>query len=153
MVKIDGISIKLKATDTTYTKCRATTLSNLDKDLQWYSLNQPTTDPFYVISDNSVFIYPSPTEVIAGGILFYGIGDPIELLTGGTEASVKIPLEYHYMIPLGMEQFIFGARRLDNEKAQAKNNYEVEKQKMVSGITDRIETPQTSTMPDLTHLK
>jgi hypothetical protein len=61
MVKIKGLSIKY---DTEFIKAKPETFGNLDKDLTWYETNQPKSEPFYIVSDNSFFVYPKPTEAV-----------------------------------------------------------------------------------------
>ena len=151
MVKIKWISLKYKSTDD-YKKCRAETLSNLDRDLQWYELNQPQSDPIYIISDKSIFIYPQPTEVITNWIIFYWIWDPIDLTSTTAESDIKIPLEFHDLLPLWMKQYYYGSSRMINEKNDAKNDYLVARQEMLSNLTDRIVVPVESTMPNLSYL-
>lgn len=151
MVKVKGISIKYKTTDTEYKKVRPETLSNLDRDLEWYSTNQSKDDPFFIISDNSVFIYPSPTEAVTWWIKFYWISDPCDLTTTSVEWDIKIPLEFHDLIPLGMMPYSYQARGMLNEKNNAKNEFLQETQRMISNLSDRIITPLESVMPDLSY--
>lgn len=61
ILKIKAISVKFKSTDTDYTLIRPEAVSNLDYDSLSY---EKTVSPFYVVSDNSVFLYPFPTEDI-----------------------------------------------------------------------------------------
>lgn len=61
ILKIKAISVKFKSTDTDYTLIRPEAVSNLDYDSLSYG---KTVSPFYVVSDNSVFLYPFPTEDI-----------------------------------------------------------------------------------------
>ena len=152
MNKIKWISVKYKSTDTEYTKLRPETLSNLDNDLSWYETNQPASDWFYIISDKSVFIYPVPTEAVINWIKFYWIADPLDLTLTSTENDIKIPLEYHDLLLLWMQQYYFKRNNMINEKNDAKIEYQNEKQRMLSDLTDRIITPLISVMPNLSHL-
>ena len=152
MNKIKWISVKYKSDDLEYKKLRSETLSNLEYDLSWYELNQPSNDPFYIISDNSVFIYPTPTESVTNWIIFYWIADPLDLTLTSTEDNIKIPLEYHDLLPLWMQQYYYRSRNMINEKNDAKIEYQNEKQRMLSDLTDRIITPLESVMPNLYHL-
>jgi hypothetical protein len=62
--KLLGVSVKYKTTDTEYQKLRESKLSNNSYDLAYYEDGQAATDPFFIIGDNSVFIYPDPEEVV-----------------------------------------------------------------------------------------
>jgi hypothetical protein len=148
MVKIDGISRKVKWTDTEFKKLRCETIWNLSRDLQWYKLNQPQEDPFYIINDNSYFIYPAPTEVIVWWQIIYGIADPINLATSWAESTIKIPLEYHELLPQGMEHLIYKSQGKTNEKNDSLAEFNQWLAEMITVLTDRNETPLVSEMPD-----
>lgn len=151
MTKIKWISIKYQTTDTEYTKAKLETIWNLDKDLQRYIVNQPKTNPFYIISDESIFLYPAPTEGIVDWIIFYWIWDPVDLLTTSVSTDIKIPVEYQEILPLWMLYHSFRARWMISEKNDAKNEYELEKIKMISELSDRVSIPEESEMLNLTY--
>ena len=151
IVKIKGVSIKYKSTDD-YIKARPTTFANLDRDLTWYETNQPAWEPFYIVSDNSIFIYPKPTEVVTNWIKLYWIADPVELTTSSSEWDIKIPLEYHYILPLSMAYYSFKARWMINEKNDCLNDLNIETAKMIRELSDRIISPIESEMPNITNL-
>lgn len=148
MVKIDWISRKAKWTDTEFKKLRCETISNLSRDLHWYEDNQPAEDPFYIINDNSYFIYPVPTEVIVWWQIVYGISDPIDLATWWAESTIKIPLEYHELLPLWMEHLVYKAQGKTNEKNDSLAEFNQWLAEMITVLTDRNETPLISEMPD-----
>lgn len=80
--KIKNIGIKYSATDTQYSKLRLESSDNLDKDLLSYS---ETVSPFYVLSDNSVFLYPTPNEDVDAGLIVYAISQPKKVILTDTE--------------------------------------------------------------------
>lgn len=149
IVKIKWVSLKYKDE---YIKAVPTTFSNLERDLSWYETNQPNSQPFYIVSDNSVFIYPKFTEVITNWIKLYWIADPIDLILSSTEWDIKIPLEYHYLLPLSMAYYSFKARWMINEKNDCYNDLNIETAKMIRELSDRIVSPLISEMPNITNL-
>lgn len=151
--KVKWVSIKYNETDTEFTKCRANVQDNLSNDLLWYGLNQAPTDPFFTVSDMSTFVYPAPIAVIADSIILYWIADPANLADGWAETTIKIPLEYHDIIPLGMVYLYYKTRTLTQEKNDALNEYNLFMDRMISELSDRIDTSLTSIMPDLTSLR
>lgn len=151
MVKVKWVSIKYASTDTEFKKARPETLSNLERDLEWYVENQSKDDPFFIISDKSVFIYPAPPVAVTWWIKFYWIWDPCDLTTTSTEWDIKIPLEFHDLIPLGMIPYCYQSRWMINEKNDARNEFLQETQRMISNLSDRIITPLESVMPDLSY--
>lgn len=152
MVNIKWISVKYKDTETEYKKLRLETLSNLDRDLQYYIENQPESDPFYIISDESIFIYPAPKEEITNWIIFYWIWDPANLTLISTEADIKVPLEFQDILTLWMLYQAYRTRWMINEKNDAKAEFELEKRKMIIELSDRVNVPQISEMLNLNNL-
>lgn len=149
--KVLGISMLPTTTDTTYVKCREMSIGALPDDLSSYSTEQSASEPFYVISDNSIFLYPTPSESVTGGLKIYGIADPIDISTGGAESTVKIPLEHHDAIVDGIAYQIKKAER-SQDTAQFQQDYEISKRRMVTDLSDRTTTPKESILPDLTVL-
>lgn len=157
MVNIKWISVSYKWDldanwDLIYKKLRLETLWNLDRDLQWYKTNQPESDPFYIISDESMFIYPVPTENVTDWIIFYWIWDPIQLALTDEEEAFKTPLEFQDLLVLGMIYHSYRARWMITEKNDAKAEFNAEKRMAIIELSDRVNTPEISTMPNLTHL-
>lgn len=151
MVKIKGISVKYKDTDTEYKKLRPTTFGNLEKDLFWYEEHQPIDDPFYIVQDNSYFIYPKPTESAADRVILYWIQDPLDVTTSSTQDDMKVPQECDDVIPLGMKMYYYGSVTKINEKNDAKVEYETELRSVMSYLSDRVLSPLYSEMLDLTY--
>lgn len=151
--KLKWVSAKLLDADTKKTKFRPDTESNLPMDLNYYIANQSTADPFYIVSDMSVFIYPAPTEVITDWITLYWIADPQDLVSAWAESTILIPLEFHDILALWMIYLYYKTRLLTGEKNDAYNEYQAYLNKMISELSDRIEVPWISIMPDLTYLQ
>lgn len=149
--KLEAVSLKYKSTDTEYTVATPSKLTNLTYDKNWYKTNQPTSNPFFIVYDKSVSIFPAPTEV--NNMILYGVSDPIELQAGATEDQILIPLDFHHIIVLGNEYRIYKARRMTQEKNDALNEYKQEIRTMVSQLSDRIIKPLESELPYLEHLK
>lgn len=110
-------------------------------DLSWYEVNQSESDPIYFIADNSVFIYPYPSEAVTNGIKFYGIKSLADIVATTAEADLfggKIPTKYHNLISEGMEQFIFATQWKKAESKAAKDIFELEKlPKLVEKLWNR----------------
>lgn len=149
MFKIKWISIKKWEQ---YIKCKPEVFSNLNKDLSYYSLNQPENEPFYIISDNSVFIYPTPKETITNWIKFFWIASPINLTLSSLERDIKIPVEFHELINVGLLYHSYRNRTMINEKNDAKSEYMQERQRMITNMSDRIISPLESEMPYIANL-
>jgi hypothetical protein len=148
--KLEQVSVKYKSTDTDFTPLNPWTVTNFDKDKSWYKTNQPESDPFFIVYDKSVNIFPVTTEVTS--FILYGVSDPKELALAEVEANIVIPVDYHHLIVLGNEYRIYKALRMTNEKNDALNELNIEIAKMVSELSDRVIKPLESTLPALNHL-
>ena len=146
------VSAKFTSNDTEFTKFRPDDQANMTNDMLYYSDNQSSADPFYTVADNSYFVYPAPTEVISAWIVLYWIADPAQLLSGWDEESIKLPLEYHDIIPLWMVYLYYKSRNLISEKNDALNEYNLFMNTMIQELSDRIVVPLESKMPSLIHL-
>lgn len=148
--KVKKVSLKV---NNEFINVRPNFLStSLEKDLWYYSINQNINDPFYIISDNSIFIYPTPKENITNWLKIYWICDPIDLTLTSTEENIKIPLEYQDLLVLWAVYHSYRSRQMINEKNEAKNEYIFEKNKMLTNLSDRIITPLVSEMPYINNL-
>ena len=150
IVKIKGVSVKYDVTETDYTKATLETMNNLPNDLYWYKDKQPKSQPFYTISDKSIFLFPTPDKVAP--LRLYWIADPIDLKLDTEDDWVKIPAEYHYLLPLGMKRYYFASRFMLNEKNDALAELNMEKQKMLKNLSLRQISPVQITEPILSNL-
>lgn len=145
--KLLSVSIYKTSNDVDYTKLEENRLTNLPYDVNKYDGEQE----FFYIADNSVFIYPTPTENITKGIKVYGVSNLWDIETWWDETTVKIPVEYHDLIAQWMTQYIFQAQWKTNESLSALNTYNQKKQQMVWELTDRNAWTHTSELPNLSH--
>lgn len=146
--KLLSVSLKMKS-DADYTKLYENRLTNLEYDVNKFSWEQE----FYYIADNSVFLYPIPTEVITAGVKLYWVASLWDIVTGWAESTVKIPVEYHDLIPLGMKYLIYQSRGMINEKNDALLEYNNAKERMIWTLSDRNLWPNISEMPNLSIYK
>lgn len=146
--KVESLSIKYKNTDTEFTVALPNKITNLDKDKRWYVDNQPDSNPFYIVYDKSINIFPATKEVTS--MIMYGVSDPKDLVAGDTD--IKIPLDFHHIIVLGNEYRIYKAMRMTQEKNDSLAEYKNEIRTMVNQLSDRIIKPLESEMPILNHL-
>jgi len=59
--KIISVGTKYKAEDTSYSNVRAYSSAGLYFSEEYSATNQSQGDPFYIIKENSIFLYPTPT--------------------------------------------------------------------------------------------
>jgi hypothetical protein len=124
----------------------------LQNDWSWYLDNQSTDDPIYWVADSSLFLAPNFTSTTAGGagnnqLKLFGVKREIDLVDAGAEATILLPREYHHVLALGMKAWIYDLLGKTNEKNDAKNEYEMEKNKMLSALSDRDISLGVATLP------
>lgn len=111
----------------------------LDKDSSYYEINQSKQNPFYEIKDNSLFIYPAPTDGVS--IIRHSVANGlIDLTSTTTEANIfngKIQSKYHYIIALGAREYGFLRRNLQNEAQLAEAKFQRVLRTMLSSLNTR----------------
>jgi hypothetical protein len=147
LIHVKGVSIKFKSTDTEYTKLDPSSLENKEEDLLSYA---KTVNPFYTFSDNSVFLYPSPTESITGGIIIYGIFYPKKVALVDEDI---LPDQHQKAILLGMAERYFSKEKLFDQANLAGTKFKEELARVASSISGRIQSPIARTIPNISYLE
>lgn len=148
--KINKFLIKYSSSDTFYTLARFLNPQSLTHDTEWYKVNQPASDPFWYIQDNSIFIYPAPSSVVTDWIKLECVHAPADLTITSTEADIEIPVQFHKVISTGLKNYIYQSQGKLNEQQVAIQDFDNEKEKMVSYLKERYDEAVESVMPDLT---
>lgn len=146
IIKIKSLSRKYKADDTYYTKIDNKILENLPYDLWDYENYENTAEEFYVLSDNSVFLYPVPTETITDWLKMYWIVYPLEL---GLNDEETIFSQYKKVILLYVSKRYFESQRLFNEAQIFENKFNIEVERIANTISGRVQSPKPITTPNL----
>jgi len=144
--KVSTLSIKY--TDTSeYTLAKYLDTDSLDKDSDYYKTNQSKSSPFYDIKNNSLFIYPSPTEDITDWLRIKSLLKSSDLIISSTEDDIVVSKEYHFVLAEWMKQFMYQSRWKIQEKNDAINEYKLKKSDMIFQLSDRTNLPTTWTLP------
>jgi|6_EtaG_2_1085325.scaffolds.fasta_scaffold01523_1 hypothetical protein len=128
--KIKKVSIKYNTNDTYHTEATERNISNLQRETDYYEDNQPTAQPFYIIADESIFIYPklaSTEDDVANGIKLYGIRDEKPVSLTSTEAEIAIPRAYHRILAYGLRPMVYHSRGQNQKALQAEQLYNSKK--------------------------
>ena len=142
--KIKWVVAKFSSTDTEFTKLTSKTIENLEKDITSYS---NTTNPFYCLMDNSVFIYPTPTATTNYKI--HCITYPKKLALSDTDT---LPDQYTKIIMYWVKKRWFESQMKENESQLAKNEFEDWIYKSCIALSGRINEPTERTLPYLGYL-
>ena len=144
MAKIKGISWKIKADDTEYTKLVPKKQENLEKDMFSYS---DTVEPFYILQDNSIFIFPTPTEVSDLRIYWIVYYKQLELTDEENLPDNYIKGIMYYV----KKKWLESQQRLNEAQVQY-TNFENEKIRIIGAISWRVQDPVYMTQPNLSYL-
>lgn len=143
--KIKGVSWKIKTTDIEFTILQPKTLENLDFDLESYD---DTNNPFYLVQDNSIFIYPAPEEV--SELKIYGISYPKKLALTDNDT---LPDQYTKAIMYWIKKRFLESQTRIQEAQVADAKFENEKLRICKALNWRIQAPIQRTIPNINNLK
>ena len=150
------IGIKYKSTDTNYTTCKLIYLDGQLNLPDYYALQQPASIPSATINDNTLTIYPTPTESVT---LWLEIIWPkkhftLSASTEDVESAILIPSQWHYVLIEGLKYRFWGNMgvNFEDRRQQAKAYYESEKNRCINQMDDRAQESSEAFVPDLTYL-
>ena len=124
--------------------------STQDRDDTELATDAVASAPMYKISDYSLFIYPTPTERIVGGLKVYGLYDPIPLTLITQEADIMVPPSHHWVITSHMMWLYFEATK-QGEEANARAKAELDESKMITELSNRMNGELVQYAPSLKH--
>lgn len=142
LAKIQAIGVRNDPT-LSFTKIEPKALSNLDDDLLSYST---TISPFYIVSDVSFFLYPTPTSDVEEGGIVYGIFYPKKLTTSNTDtifdSYTKVMLYY-------VAERYYASQHQWNESQMYSTKFKEEVNRIAISLSGRNESPKQITTPSL----
>lgn len=153
ITKIRSVEILFSDNDTEYRKVRPFGSASLSDSESKTAISQSQGDPFYIIKDNSIFIYPIPDESVADWLRVHCSVNLLDLIAWSDEDTVKIPRNFHYVIALWMKKYIAGYRGLDGTAKAWVDLYEQWKKSIISYLKNRTSTPIDQDLPVLTNLQ
>lgn len=135
-----------------YTKLREARISSLAEDLDTYRSLQPTSDPFFVMGDMYVMLFPEPKESVIEGLKLYGMRRHKDLSISSSENAIELPKETHTLLAQGMCAYIWSSRGKTDEARAAQRDYLEAKDRMIRRMAERVLVPAESVMPNLSFL-
>jgi len=143
--KVKWISWELNSTDDALTPIYPKTLENLDYDLESYD---DTINPFYLVQDNSLFIYPAPKEITT--LKIYGILYPKKLLGADVDT---LPDQYTKVLMYWLKSRWLESQLRIPEAQEARAKFEVGILKVCNALSGRIQAPVQRDIPNINYLK
>lgn len=139
--KIERIWVKYASTDTLFTPIRREQRDNLSEMYDYYAANQPSSDPFYIVTDKSWMLFPTPTASVTAWWILETIRKPYTLTSSMAESDIIIDPYYHeYMAKWMMEYFYEFCKEIELA-ANARNMFEQDLQTIKEDIAMRTTTP------------
>ena len=86
-----------------------------------YHINK-NSEPYWVMRDGSIFIYPVPETSITGGLRLEWKYIPLDLALTDTESDIKLAPEYHNILVKGLNSFVFWEKQVF-DKQQLRESY------------------------------
>ena len=154
--KIEDVFIKYNDTNE-YVKAYKQNKDYLRKEMSEYNTTQSSSNPFYYVFADSIFIYPAITTDdnwganVTNWIKLEVWLTPTELAIGDTDSL--FPAEYRHLIALWMLPYIYQRKWLVWESNNSSATFENWKTDMILSLTDRVSVPQSLTLPDLTYFE
>lgn len=139
--KINKVFIKYTSSQTDFTRVTYQNPWVLEHHPDYYKTNQPAIDPFFYIQDNSIFLFPAPTEVVIGGLELFVIHKPAEITTSSTESDIEIPTQFHKLISDGLRIDIFLGQGKEIEAQNAQIRYDNGIKMMATVMKQRYNQP------------
>ena len=167
ILKAIGAGIKYTSSITEYQPIRPFGSGSLYTTDELTQLNQSVSDPFYIIKDYSIFIYPSPTEFswvydndwnpisVANWLRVHASVNLIDLIAGWSEATIKIPRNYHEALALKAATYAYLNRSLGGTAIAQDTDVRAIRSldMMIDNMKDRNLQPMEQDLPSLTNLQ
>lgn len=88
-------------------------------------------NPYCIVRDGSIFLYPAPTEAVVWWIIVDWQYLPLDMTLATTSANIKLPVEYHDVLLYWLNMWNFGDKQLVDKMSVQKQLYEEWIQKMI----------------------
>lgn len=147
--KINKVFIKYTDGQEYPTQLKYVAPTLLEAHPDYYKDTQPTTDPFFYIQDNSIFIYPAPTEVVNWWLELFVIHKPADLAIDWEEADIEIPTQFHKVLSDKLMVYIYESQNKINESQVALQNYDRGIDKMTTFMKARYNNPVNKVITNL----
>lgn len=147
--KINKVFVKYKSTDAFPARLSYVSPNTLEYHPDWYKVNQTKENAFFYILDESIFIFPAPTEAIVWALELFVIHKPAAIDTDTTEDNIEIPSQFHRLISLGLAADILYSQWDMNWGQLMESKYEQWIQDMISFMKARYNQPKKRTFTDL----
>ena len=132
--KIESVEVKYSNTQQNYTKATEIDWDYFKAGADWYADNQPTENPLYIISNDSIFLFPQPKVNVGNWLKLRATLKPYNLTPVMNESDILIKPEFHSVLMRWMKVYIAEAR----QQVDLYNQYLVAFEKDVKTMLDNL---------------
>ena len=83
-----------------------------------------TNNPYCIVRDGSIFLYPAPTVAVTGWIVVDWQYIPLDLTLSTTSANIKLPAEYHDILLSGLNMWNYWDKQIFDKQGLMKQAFE-----------------------------
>ena len=88
-----------------------------------YEVNK-NKDPYWILRDGSIFIYPVPEEAIEWWLRLEWKYIPLDLTLTNTSDEIKLAPEYHNILVKGLNSLVFGEKQVFDKQQLWESYYQ-----------------------------
>jgi len=140
-IKLEMLLIKYDDTQTDKFRAEQRDWDNLEKDPAYYARAQSRYKPFYIITDNAIQIFPTPTTSVPEGLVLLSSQRPYDLTNTMTGDDILIENEFHDVIAWAIIPYIYQHRQQDDRVLYYQQQFEQKKQYMLRKLKKRAIRP------------
>ena len=132
-----------------YIPARLVSPDSLEHEWNYYVENQSSSDPIFMIADQSYFIAPAFRESgLVDRIKLTWVRKIADYTISTSEADIKIPVDFQRLLIWACIPSALMAKRADDNQIQkAQNDYESKKITAIQNLSQRKEWPITMEYP------
>lgn len=113
----------------------------MDYNLDYYETRRPRSQPFVVINNYSLLVYPVPQDTVADGLKLISSIDPYYLTSTMQSTDIKLPHDMHELLIWGVIPWIYQSRQLVERRQEADADYMRRKEKKMVDHSTRRTSP------------
>ena len=140
--RVLNISIKYSSSSE-YIPCKV-----YDSSIPLDSAYNNTEAPYFINRDDSIFVYPAPTQAVENGVMVEWQYLPLDLALTTTSENIKLARENHDLLVLGLNMWNFGDKQLFDKQWVQKGLFEEWMLRLLQEWGMDIESSYSETMPE-----
>lgn len=148
-IKIDSVYIKYNTNQNYYTLAQEIDWDNMQTDPTYLEKNALRERPLFVIDNNSINIYPTPTVSVWKWLKIRAWKRPYDLDASSLESDVFIEREYHDVLSLALTISFYRQRQQYDLLQMATMDFEKSKLEMLRRIKRKSIRPMQWLQTDL----